>query len=131
VGWISAKATDIHLFSVCKWVQRKDPSPRLNKMLPDPEGEIAAAYEIRLLTDRISLLPAKMGMSAVEATTVRSDPNLIYARAFVVLVTTTESPPPDRGACAETLPTDTLIVPVGRNGLTEPSGMTIVPFCRS
>jgi hypothetical protein len=83
------------------------------------------------LTDRISLLPAKIGMSAVEAATVGSEPNLTYAKTFVVLVTTTESPPPDRGAFAETLPTDTLIVPVGRNGLTEPSGMTIVLFCRS
>jgi hypothetical protein len=100
-----------------------DPSPRLNKTLPDPEGEIAAAYEIRLLTDRISLLPARIGMSAVEAVTVESDPNRIYARALVVLVTTTVSPPPDRGAFAETLPTDMLIVPVGRNGLTEPSGI--------
>jgi hypothetical protein len=100
-------------------------------MLPDPEGEIAAAYEIRLLIDRMSLLPAKIGMSAVDAMMVGSEPNLIYARALVVLVTTTESPPPDRGAFAETLPTDTFIVPVGRNGLTEPSGMMTVLFYRS
>jgi hypothetical protein len=99
-------------------------------MVPDPEGEIAAAYEIKLLTDRMSLLPAKTGISAVDATTVASEPNLIYTRAFVVFVTTTESPPPDRGAFAETLPTDTPIVPVGRNGLTEPRGIAILLFCR-
>jgi hypothetical protein len=99
-------------------------------MVPDPEGEIAATYEIKLLTDRINLLVAKIGMSAVEAMTVESEPNLIYASALVVLVTTTESPPPDSGAFAETLPTDTLMVPVGRNGLTEPNGILIVLFYR-
>ena len=77
---------------------------------------------------RISLLPANIGISATEALAVGSEPNLIYASAVVVLVTTTESPPPDKGAFAETLPTDTLIVPVGRNGLTEPSGIVTVPF---
>jgi hypothetical protein len=67
-------------------------------------------------------------MSATEAVAVGSEPNLIYARALVVLVTTTESPPPDKRAFAETLPTDTLIVPVGRNGLTEPSGIITAPL---
>jgi|ERR1700722_8738291 hypothetical protein len=108
-----------------------DPSPRLNRMLPDPVGETAAAQEIRLLIERIIRPLANIGMSAVDAVTVGSEPNLIYARAFVVLVTTTESPPPDRAAFAETPLTDTLTVPVGRNGLTEPSGMTIEPFRRS
>jgi hypothetical protein len=128
IGWIPAKAADIYLFGVCQRVQANDPSPRLNRIVPDPEGEIAAAWEIRLLIDKIILLLGNIGMSAVDAATVGSEPNLIYARAVVVLVTTIESPPPDRGAFAETLPTDTLIVPVGRNGLTEPNGMTIVLF---
>jgi hypothetical protein len=100
-------------------------------MLPDPEGEIAAAYEIKLLIARINLLPGNIGISTIEAVTLESEPNLIYARALVVFVTTIESPPPDRDAFAETLPTDTLIVPVGRNGLTEPSGMRTVLFYRS
>jgi len=104
------------------------PSPRLKSRLPDPEGEIAAAKEIKLFTDSIILLLARIGMSARDAVTVGSEPNLTYAKALVVLVTTTESPPPDSGAFAETLPTDTLIVPVGRKGLTEPSGMTILLF---
>jgi hypothetical protein len=99
-------------------------------MMPDPDGETTAAYEIRLLIDRINRLLAKIGMSVVDAVTVGSEPNLIKARELVVLVTTTESPPPDNGAFVEALPTDTLTVPVGRNGLTEPSGMTILPFCR-
>jgi hypothetical protein len=108
-----------------------DPSPRLNRMLPDPVGESAAAYEIRLLTDRISRLLASIGISAVEAVTVESEPNLMYARALVVLVTTTESPPPDIAEFDETLLTDTLTVPVGRNGLTEPSGMAMEPLRRA
>jgi hypothetical protein len=91
-------------------------------MLPEPEGEI------RLFTERMSLLPAKIGMSTVDAVTVGSEPNLIYASALVVFVTTTESPPPERGAFEEALPTDTLIVPVGRKGLTEPIGMRLYPF---
>ncbi len=82
------------------------------------------------MTDRINRLPAKIGMSAVEAKTVGSDPNLTKASALVVFVTTMESPPPDRGALDETLPTDTLIVPVGRNGLTEPSGIMIARLWR-
>lgn len=62
-------------------------------------------------------------MSAVVAVTVRSEPNRMKASVLVVLVATTESPPPDNGEFVETLPTDTLTVPVGRKGLTEPSGM--------
>jgi hypothetical protein len=77
------------------------------------------------------LVPAKIGISAADAMTVASDPNLTYAKALVVFVTTTESPPPDKDAFAETLPTETVMVPVGRNGLTEPNGMTITLFCRS
>src|ERR1700727_522431 len=92
-------------------------------MLPDPVDEIAAAYEIRLLIDRIIRLPASTGMSAVEAATVESEPNRIYPIAVVVLVTTTESPPPAKGALDETLLTSTVTVPVGRNGLTEPRGI--------
>lgn len=42
-----------------------------------PAGEIAAAYEIKLFTDRINRLLGKIGMSAVEAATVGSEPNLI------------------------------------------------------
>jgi hypothetical protein len=106
-----------------------DPSPRLNSMLPDPAGKSAAAYEIRLLTDRISRLPAKMGMSLVDAATVGSEPNLIYAKPVVAFVTTTESPPPVSRTFADTLPADTLTVPVGRKGLTEPSGMAILLLC--
>jgi hypothetical protein len=56
-------------------------------MLPDPVGETAAAQEIRLLIERIIRPLANIGMSAVDAVTVGSEPNLIYARAFVVLVT--------------------------------------------
>jgi hypothetical protein len=100
-------------------------------MLPDPGGEIAAPYEIRLFTDRIIRLPGKTGISALEAVTVESEPNRIYAKAVVVLVTTTESPPPDRGAFDDTLPTDTLTVPVGRNGLTEPRGIAVLLLCPS
>jgi hypothetical protein len=78
----------------------------------------------------MSRLPAKTGISAVEAATVESEPNLTKAKALVVLVTTMESPPPDNGAFDETLPTETLIVPVGRNGLTEPSGIMVVRLWR-
>jgi hypothetical protein len=100
-----------------------DPSPRLNRRLPDPDGETAAAYEMRLLIDRISRVPARIGISDAEAVNVGSDPNRIYAKFVDVLVTTTESPPPDNGTLADAAPTDTLTVPVGRKGLTEPSGI--------
>jgi hypothetical protein len=43
-------------------------------------------------------------------------------------VTTIVSPPPDKGVFVEVLPTDTPTVPVGRNGLTDPSGMIILPL---
>jgi hypothetical protein len=102
-----------------------DPSPRLNRTFPDPDGEIAATYEMRLLIDRIRRVPAKIGMSDMEAVRVGSEPNRIYARLVAVLVTTTESPPPDSGTFADPVPTDTLTVPVGRKGLTEPSGMML------
>jgi hypothetical protein len=69
-------------------------------------------------------------MSDVEAVTVGSDPNRIYTRLVVVFVTTTESPPPDNGTFADAAPTDTLTVPVGRKGLTEPSGIVISLVCR-
>jgi hypothetical protein len=67
-------------------------------------------------------------MSDVDATTLESAPNPIYASAFDGLVTTTESPPPTRGAFTETLLIDKLTVPVGRNGPIEPSGIPICPF---
>jgi hypothetical protein len=107
-----------------------DPSPRLNRRFPDPDGETAAAYEMRLLIDRISRVPARIGMSNVEAVTVGSDPNRMYAKFVDVLVTTIESPPPDNGTLADVAPTDTLTVPVGRKGLTEPSGIVISLGCR-
>ncbi len=44
--------------------------------LPDPIGEIAAANEIKLLTERMSALLANIGISLVEAVTVASEPNL-------------------------------------------------------
>jgi hypothetical protein len=97
--------------------------------LPDPEGETAAACEIRLLTDSISLLEPKIGISDIEAATVESEPNRIYAKLAVVLVTTTVSPPPDSRTLADTALTETLTVPVGRKGLTEPSGIvTFLPW---
>jgi hypothetical protein len=43
IGRISAKAPDIDFLGVCERVQTKDPSPRLNSMLPEPDGEMAAA----------------------------------------------------------------------------------------
>ena len=64
------------------------------------------------------------------AATVGSEPNRMYAKAVVVLVTTTKSPPPDKSAFDDTLPTDTLTVPVGRNGLTEPRGIAMLLLCR-
>jgi hypothetical protein len=64
-------------------------------------------------------------MSALEAVTVISEPNRTYPKEIVALVTTTESAPPDKGALDETLLTDTLTVPVGRNGLTEPRGIAV------
>ena len=73
---ITTETTNIYLFSICQRIQTNDPSPRLNRMIPDPEGEIPAAYEIRLLIDKISLLFASIGISKVEAVTVGSDPNL-------------------------------------------------------
>jgi hypothetical protein len=70
-----------------------------------------------------------MGISDTAAATVESEPNRIYARLAVVLVTTTVSPPPDSGTFADRALTETLTVPVGRKGLTEPSGMVIF-LCR-
>jgi hypothetical protein len=78
---------------------------------------------MRLLTERIIRSPAKTGMSPVAAAMDGSEPKRIYANAVAALVTTTESPAPDRGVFADTLPTDTPTVPVGRKGLTEPSGI--------
>src|SRR4051812_16936045 len=49
---------------------------------------------------------------------------------FEGLVTATESRPPVKGAFAETLLVGRLTVPVGRKGLTEPSGVPIAPFDR-
>ncbi|WP_428493225.1 hypothetical protein [Rhodopila sp.] len=54
-----------------------DPSPRLNRMLPDPVGEIAAANEIKLLTERMSRLLPSIGISVIEAVTVASEPDLM------------------------------------------------------
>jgi hypothetical protein len=99
-------------------------------MVPDPEGVIAAAFLMRLLTDRITRLLARTGMSVVLATTVASEPNLTYARTLAVFVTTTVSPPPDSVTFAEALLAARLTVPVGRNGLTEPFGMAKEPPLR-
>jgi hypothetical protein len=100
-------------------------------MVPEPDGEIAAAYEIRLFIDKISRVPGNIGISDVDTTTVESEPNRMYARLVVVLVTTTESPPPDRATFEETAPAETPTVPVGRNGLMEPIGMVNTPRQRS
>jgi len=69
-------------------------------------------------------------MSEVEAEIVGSEPNLTNTNAFAEFVTTTESPPPVNNTLTDTLPTGTPTVPVGRKGLTEPSGMEIVRFCQ-
>ncbi len=78
---------------------------------------------IKLLTDKISLLAGKIGMSIAEAITVESAPNRMNAIAVEVFVTITESPPPVRGTFADVLVPTRLTVPVGRKGLTEPCGM--------
>jgi len=107
-----------------------DPSPRLNMILPLPEGVRAAAYVMRRLTARISLVFGNIGISAVVAATVASEPNRTYARAVVVFVTTTVSPPPISGMLEDVEPLVTETVPVGRKGLTEPSGMSVTRFTR-
>lgn len=53
-----------------------DPSPRLNMITPLPDGITAAAYVIRLLTESISLVFGRIGISTVVAVTVVSEPNL-------------------------------------------------------
>jgi hypothetical protein len=77
VGRIAAEAAGINLFGICERAHTNDPSPRLNRTLPDPNGEIAAAWEMRLLTERIIRLAARIGMSDVEATMDGSEPNRI------------------------------------------------------
>ena len=62
-------------------------------------------------------------MSMAEAMTVESAPNRMKAIAVEVFVTTTESPPPAKGTFEDVLVPTRLTVPVGRKGLTEPSGM--------
>ncbi len=63
------------------------------------------------------------GISAIDAETDESAPNRTYAIDADVLVTTMESPPPVNCMLVDAVPALTDTVPVGRNGVTDPTGM--------
>jgi hypothetical protein len=83
---------------------------------------------MRELIANITFEFGSTGISALEAETVGSAPNRTYANEAVVLVTTTESPPP----LSKTLPPVVVAfndaVPVGRKGLVAPTGILAAPF---
>ena len=75
------------------------------------------------------MLAGKIGMSDVEAMTLESDPNRIYAKLAIVLVTTIASPPGGSAVFADVFVTDKVAVPDGRKRLTEPFDMLLLLFC--